>query len=161
MQKKYFHYLLILLIVAVVAVALWPGKKAPGDILSINMMNEKNVIYHIHPKIEIEILGEALEIPPNVGVSPNGMKVIHTHDGSGVIHVESPVVHQFYLKDFFTIWGKTFNSQCIVDNCVDDEHVLEFFVNDVPRTEFENYPLQNEDVLRIVYREKEVIPLSP
>lgn len=154
MQKKYFNYLLVLLLVGVVAVAMWPAQKEPEDVLAINMLNEKNVIYHIHPKLEIEILGEQLAIPVNIGISQQGMKVIHTHDGSGILHVESPVVHQFYLKDFFTIWGQTFNSQCILDNCIDEEHVLEFSVNDVPRTEFENYPLQDTDVLKIVYRKK-------
>ena len=153
MQKKHFHYLLILLILGIVVLAAWPSSKEQ-DVLSINLKEHKNIQYHIHPKVEIEILGEKLIIPANIGISDQGMRVIHTHDDSGELHIEAPFPHQFYLKDFFTIWGKTFNKNCIMDTCVDENHTLEFLVNGFSRPEFEAYPLHDGDVLSIVYSEK-------
>ncbi|EQD32569.1 hypothetical protein B1A_19439 [mine drainage metagenome] len=30
---------------------------------------------------------------------------LHTHDATGIIHIETPVARQFTLGDFFAIWG--------------------------------------------------------
>jgi hypothetical protein len=35
---------------------------------------------------------------------------LHTHDGSGLIHVEPDVNRLYTIGDFFTIWGKSFGS---------------------------------------------------
>jgi len=57
-------------------------------------------------------------IPSNVGISPGTppcLRPLHTHDGSGMIHVEpDDSSHPIYtIGDFFRIWGKEFNSSGI------------------------------------------------
>ena len=53
-------------------------------------------------------------IPSNVGTSPC-LRPLHTHDGSGTIHVEpDDASHPVYIiGDFFRLWGKEFNSSGI------------------------------------------------
>jgi len=125
------------------------------DILDINLREHKNLAMHIHPILQIEINGEPYMIPANMGISTNGMRVIHTHDTSGKLHVEAPFPHQFILQDLFTILGRTFTSECIFDNCVDENHALKVFVNDVESDQFGDIMLFDKDIIRIVYKENE------
>lgn len=124
------------------------------DVLSYNLREHKNLVMHIHPTVEIYIEGEKQIIPANIGISNTGMRVIHTHDSSGILHVESPVPHQFFLKDFFTIWEKQFSNSCIFDYCEDETHQLTVLVNGVESTVIEDVPLMDKDLIQIFYEEK-------
>jgi hypothetical protein len=130
------------------------SKLSENDDILKTCIQHKNLAFHIHMILEIYILDKKQVIPTNAGITKGCMHVIHTHDESGELHIESPYYHRFYLKDFFTIWGKTFNRNCIFEYCVDENHTLLFFVNGVENNEYENLPLRDGDTIRIVYREK-------
>ena len=51
--------------------------------------------FHIHPQLTIVINGQQQVIPANTGITEACMNSIHTHDATGKLHVESPI-----LKDF-------------------------------------------------------------
>ena len=158
MAKKKFKWIIfsaILLVALIFAFARFFNKNAGEEnILEVNLREHKNLALHIHPFLEIEILGQQYTIPANTGISAKGMRVIHTHDSTGKLHVESPYPHQFYLKDFFSVWKKSINSSCIFDYCEDDAHVLEFYVNGVKSEERENLSLKDGDAIKIVYKKK-------
>ena len=112
---------------------------------------------HVHPLLEIKINEENYVIPKNIGVpSSFCMRPLHTHDESGivddsaVIHIESKEVRPFRLSEFFVIWDKTFNSECIFEYCT-DKGELKMFVNGEENTEFGNYSMQDEDDILIEY----------
>lgn len=130
------------------------SKTVEGDDILSLCVQHKNVAFHIHTVLDIYILGKKQVIPKNAGILKGCMHVIHTHDKTGELHIESPYYHQFHLKDFFTIWGKTFNRNCIFEYCVDENHILSFFVNGVESDDYENLSLRDGDVIRIVYSEK-------
>ncbi len=77
---------------------------------------------HVHPWLRIEVDGQPVTIPAAVGiVDPvyrNGAAVggacfepLHTHDASGIIHLESPSPTQLYtLGDFFAVWQATYGT---------------------------------------------------
>lgn len=125
-----------------------------SELLNYTFKEHTNLELHIHTYLEIEILGEKQTIPANVGISVEGMRVIHTHDDSGKIHTESPLVHQFYLTDFFAVWRKRFDNNCILDNCVDENHTLRVYVNGNESNLFGDVPLRDNDRIRIVYAVK-------
>ncbi|MBI2668683.1 hypothetical protein HYX14_02465 [Candidatus Woesearchaeota archaeon] len=129
-------------------------KPTTEELLKMDLRGQGGVAMHIHPQLEIEILGEKYEIPENIGITPAGLRVIHIHGEPGVLHVESPVVHQFFLKDFFTVWGRKFDSQCIFDNCVDEKHKLKVYVNGVEDFHYGDIPLEDNEKIKIVYQEK-------
>ena len=45
-----------------------------------------------------------MTVPSQIGIS-GGFAFLHTHDSSGVIHVESPVIKDYTLGQFFDVWG--------------------------------------------------------
>jgi hypothetical protein len=78
--------------------------------------SNEQVAYHIHQHLAIFINGAERTIPAGIGI-PGGKPVhgyvasgkcfywIHTHDTSGVIHVESPTQNNYHLGQFFDLWG--------------------------------------------------------
>ena len=154
--KKYVLISAVILVVLVLAFIFLRSISKVGtytrdNILDLNLKEHKSVSLHIHPVLEIEILGEKQEIPTNIGVSSSGMRVIHTHEPGGTIHVESPYPQEFYLKDFFTVWGRNFNSTCIFEYCTDEGHKLSVFVNGLPNEEYGELILRDGDIIKIVY----------
>jgi len=134
----------------------WSANSVPSDdeLLNYTLKEHTNLALHIHSILQIEILGNVTTLPHNIGISDGGMHVIHTHDELNKIHIEGPYVHQFYLRDFFTIWGKKFNESCIFEYCVDDKHTLKMYVNGVETHQFGNTPLYDNQMIRIVYAKK-------
>jgi len=156
MAKKHLKLLLIFILLFAVILIFMRLFNDPEEenIFEVNLREHKNLALHIHPILEIEILGQKYTIPANTGISASGMRVIHTHDSTGTLHIESPYPYQFYLKDFFIIWGKNLNSSCIFEYCEDNEHELVFYANGIQSQERENIPLKDKDVIRIAYKKK-------
>jgi hypothetical protein len=76
----------------------------------IECVRAEQFAFHIHTKLNITINNESYPIPASIGIIPNNcIYWLHTHDGSGIIHVESPVEKEFTLGQFLHIWNK-FNS---------------------------------------------------
>ncbi len=85
---------------------------------------------HVHANVRIYIKGEQVPIPPNVGIRPDCFYWLHTHDGSGTIHVEAPqTTRVFTLGEFFKVWGKTLNSTEMMGYKADATHQIKAWVN--------------------------------
>lgn len=110
--------------------------------------------FHIHPVLKIIINGQEQEIPANIGIEVTCMKALHTHDTTGIIHVEAPVKRDFTLADFFAIWGKSFTKDQILDSKVDDNHSIKETVNGQEVQDYENTVLRDKDKIVISYEEK-------
>lgn len=109
---------------------------------------------HWHPELSLKVKGQAVEIPANIGVGGAVHKDMHTHKVNDQIHVEmNRAVRQddIRLGKFFAIWGKQFNSRCVVDTCSDTEGLVKMTVNGQPNTQFENYLMQDKDRIEITY----------
>jgi hypothetical protein len=132
-----------------------PGPTAPstgtGDPTLTTCINDANLAEHIHPHLSIIINGQAVAIPADIGITPTCTRPVHTHDDTGTIHVESPVVYPFTVHDFFLVWGKQFDSTKIFEYNVDSTHTLTMTVNGAPNTQFQNYVMQDGDDIVITY----------
>jgi hypothetical protein len=65
--------------------------------------------YHIHTQLTIIRDGQQLAIPAHVGLQGCAYET-HTHDKSGVVHVETNVAKRFTLGQFFSVWGQPLTS---------------------------------------------------
>ncbi len=109
---------------------------------------------HFHPNIEIIIKGEKFVIPTNTGIKGNIHEPMHTHDLTGTVHIEIPGVvknDDLKISRFFNIWGKTFNKECIFDNCNGSEGKVKMIVNGIESDQFEDYSLRDGDKIRIIF----------
>ena len=63
---------------------------------------------HFHPYLDIEVDGRNVPVAADIGVdaATGTMSELHTHDGSGIIHIESASKDRTYrLGQLFTDWG--------------------------------------------------------
>lgn len=109
---------------------------------------------HIHPKLRIVIDGKEERIPANVGVVGTCVRPLHTHDGSGEIHVESNVVRDFTLGEFFAVWGKTFSKDQILDAKADDKYRVVMTASGKENSDYERLILRDNDAIEIRYEAK-------
>jgi hypothetical protein len=103
--------------------------------------------YHVHLTLYVD--GRETPVPAQIGVDPvtQTLAAIHTHDDTGIIHMEAGEKNfSPPLQDFFNVWGVRFNSKCIGGYC----DGVEMWVNGRPNTELGAYVLKEHDVITIV-----------
>jgi hypothetical protein len=82
--------------------------------LSLTAKEQLQVHYHSH--LDVFVDGKPVTVPPGLGINigPNGtppahgsagIAALHTHDPSGVLHVEAPKDDVFTLGQVFVEWG--------------------------------------------------------
>ena len=109
---------------------------------------------HEHVQLTIIINGTRVEISPNIGIGDpgcNGMKGIHTHDDTGKLHIETPSPMPAPLGAFFEIWGESFSDEDIMGNNADDEHEVVLTVNGEVNSLYEEYLMEDGDIIEIEY----------
>jgi hypothetical protein len=99
----------------------WTGLKGQTiDGVSSNQMEQ--LAYHIHAHLTIYINGKQMTVPYGIGIeqpwsteadgdsefvnSGAAFYYLHTHDTTGVIHIESPTTAQYNLGQFFAEWNQ-------------------------------------------------------
>jgi hypothetical protein len=85
---------------------------------------------HIHQHFDLFVDGREVPVPAGVGIDPAvGYAPLHTHDASGVIHVESPIARTYTLGDFFAVWGVRLTPSCLGGYCAGGGRQLRVYVD--------------------------------
>jgi hypothetical protein len=91
---------------------------------------QESLAFHIHQHLDIFVDGDPVAVPSNIGITAAGeFAVLHTHDTSGVMHVESPEQRDFTLGDFFDVWGVLLTKNCLGGLCTNGTKTLSVYVN--------------------------------
>jgi hypothetical protein len=91
--------------------APWPantGRLAPRlAALGLPVLGFEGTALHSHQHLDVFVNGKRVVVPAGIGIDPGGRFIspLHTHDTSGVIHVESTTVRPFTLGELFGVWG--------------------------------------------------------
>ncbi|MDQ5820288.1 MAG: hypothetical protein M3540_02475 [Actinomycetota bacterium] len=81
------------------------------------LANEGQVV-HIHQHLDLFVNGRKLTVPAGIGIQEGSyLTSLHTHDDTGLIHVESPVKRNYSLGEVFGVWGVRLDRNCIADLC--------------------------------------------
>jgi hypothetical protein len=75
--------------------------------LRLSALGQEGAAVHIHAHLDVYVAGRHVQVPALVGIDVVNQFIteLHTHDTSGVMHVESPSVRTFTLGQFFGEWG--------------------------------------------------------
>lgn len=87
----------------------WP---APSDVAGrvkaagLSLLTEEGAALHTHQHLSITVDGKPVTVPAEIGidVADRRISAVHTHDPSGIVHVESPTVRTFRLGQVFSEW---------------------------------------------------------
>jgi hypothetical protein len=163
-EKKIRRFIVIGLIIVVaigigVAVAsskfLFNSSAAAQTIDGIQCNAAEQLVFHNHAHLDIYINGQPYTIPSQVGIVPGKcIYWLHTHDDTGIIHIESPVTRNFTLGQFFDIWKKKFSNVQIFDNIANATNTMSVYVNGNQtngNTDYRNTNLNERDQIAIVF----------
>ncbi|MDA4111389.1 MAG: hypothetical protein OK439_02540 [Thaumarchaeota archaeon] len=117
----------IIVLVIILGVIYAESSKGPSTIMTTSPGNynfpfacegQGSLYMHIHPWLRIVINGQNITVPADIGLTSSCTEPVHTHDASGIIHIESETNSNFTLGDFFNIWGTTF-ANAVINNTKD------------------------------------------
>jgi hypothetical protein len=100
----------------------------------LSVLSQEQLEVHYHAHLDIIANGKLVTVPAGIGFvidqgKATGITVLHTHDTSGIIHIESASDETFTLGQAFTEWGVALNAGQVGGLEVDDTHVLQAYVN--------------------------------
>ena len=119
---------------------------------------------HLHPELNIAMDNKSLTVPSNIGINSSlwsdhsldkygmqampemgmsSMAPLHTHDDSGIIHVESSINRNYTLGEFLNVWGLKLDDK-IVKATVDNKSI----------TNLENIALRDGEKINLDIKDK-------
>jgi len=97
---------------------------------AIGVPSRAGITLHVHQHLDVFVNGKRVVVPAGIGIGDGFLSPLHTHDESGVIHVESTTVRSYSLAELFAVWGVRLTKTCLADECGDGK--LHLFVNGKP-----------------------------
>jgi hypothetical protein len=80
---------------------------------------------HIHAHLAMFSKGQQIAVPYGIGIlkpfqltngfvgMANGFYWLHTHDATGIVHIESPDTRAYTLGNFFDVWGQPLSTRTL------------------------------------------------
>jgi hypothetical protein len=122
-------------------------------------VNMNPIIMHIHPQLSLIVNGTLTTIPTQIGIDPSlwkdhsldefgmqsmpemnmsSMAPLHTHDSSGIIHIESTINKNYTLGEFLNIWGLNL-----------DGKIVSMTINEMPFKDFRDHVLKDGEQIKL------------
>jgi hypothetical protein len=159
--KRFIVFGLIAVVAVGIGLAVASSKFLAGSNASAQTIDGiqcnavEQLVFHNHAHLDIFIDGQPYTVPSQIGIVPGKcIYWLHTHDDSGVIHIESPVTRNFTLGQFFDIWKKPFNNVQIFDKTSNATNGMAVYVNGNKinaTANYRNINIQEHDQIAIVF----------
>lgn len=119
--------------------------------------------YHIHALLHVYVDGRPVTVPTNIGIdfSQGIESSLHTHDTSGVIHMEAVHSYPYTLGDFFEVWGVRFSSTQLGAYSNSGSKTVQVYVNGHQISDPTSYVLKADDNIVVAYGEPGSFPKEP
>jgi hypothetical protein len=126
------------------------GNIAPLSYVFTPIPDGAPLVEHIHPHLKIVVNGVSVAVPALIGQRGDAWLPLHTHDASGLIHIESTVNYKFTLGEFFAAWGQKFSRTDVLGVHADKTHKITMTVDGRPSNAFGS--LVMKDLQQIVIK---------
>jgi len=127
--------------------------------------SENKIINHIHTSLNVTLNEDMLLVPNGIGINSTlwndhsldkygtksksttfgvinpAMSPLHTHDSSGIIHVESTEIKNYTLGQFLQIWGINLENR-----------IVALLVDGNPANGYSNHTLSDNERLTLIIR---------
>jgi hypothetical protein len=95
---------------------------------------EEMLSVHYHAHLDINVDGNPVVVPQYLGFVAQGDQIaglapLHTHDDTGIIHIENSVPATFFLGQLFIEWGVKFTPTCLGPYCTGHGKELAVFLD--------------------------------
>lgn len=128
----------------------------PIDNVQCNV-NEQ-LAFHVHAHVSMYIDGQNIPLPAQIGITNTCFYWLHTHDTSGIIHIESPIETTFTLGTFLKLWRHEF-SQLQYQNQLSSTEGWKVYIDGKPYTgDFNTIALKPHTLITLAYNSPNVSP---
>lgn len=128
------------------------------DNIACDQLEQTAVHYHVH--VTLYINGSQVQIPQQIGIAPDGSCFywLHTHDNTGVLHIEAPKDRNFTLGNFTHIWGEQF-PQLQYPLQLEQSDGWQTYIDGKPYSgDFHNLVLKSHMVITLAYQSPGIQP---
>jgi hypothetical protein len=108
------------------------GAKAAG----LDVQPMEGTAKHFHAHLDVLVNGQNVPVPANLGVAAagNAMAELHTHDATGMLHIEAPTPNKSYtLGQVFDEWNVMLSATALGGLKTDATHTLTAYINGKPQ----------------------------
>jgi hypothetical protein len=97
----------------------WPVAADPSAAIraaGLTPLASEGTADHFHAHLDVLVNGSPVQVPADIGIDEANKLIssLHTHDPSGVIHIEAPVAGSaYYLGQLFTEWNVALSSDTL------------------------------------------------
>lgn len=147
-----------------------PAPWAPEDralatrMQALNLPAASDGGYHVHAVVHVYANGRqtpvASEIGVESGIRGQILEPLHTHDTTGLIHIEANEKYPFTLGQFFTIWGVKFTNSQLGSYVTGKGNVLAAYVNGKQISNPVGYVMNPHDKIVLGYGKPGSFPAS-
>lgn len=100
----------------------------------LRVLSGEQLQVHYHAHLDVIVNGSKVTVPAGIGFvldhgQATGITVLHTHDTSGVIHIESASNKAYTLGQVFTEWGLALSASQVGSYMVDATHSVAAYVD--------------------------------
>jgi hypothetical protein len=113
----------------------WPR---PGDTadraraIGLSVAPMEGTALHFHTHLDILVDGRPVAVPAGLGIAGSGQEMaeLHTHDTSGVLHIEAPATGRHYtLRQLFAEWNLRLDATDLGDLKTGGDRTLTAYVD--------------------------------
>jgi hypothetical protein len=89
------------------------------SLLGLSALGQEGTAIHIHQHLDVYANDKKVTVPALIGIDSAAgfLTELHTHDATGIVHVESPTKSSYTLGQFFGEWGVKLTSTCLGRYC--------------------------------------------
>lgn len=142
----------VIAVIIVIGVYLSENQQPPATVIQgVRCDPTESIDFHIHAHLDVIVDGKSVTVPAGIGIRPNEcLYWLHTHNTSGVIHIEAPQETTFTLGQFIQIWNNTPGISKFEDLINGDKN-FKVFVNGFEyKDNYDKIPLSAHDEIVIV-----------
>jgi hypothetical protein len=135
----------------------------PDRVAALGLPPVSDVVYHVHALLHVYVDGRPIPVPADVGIDfgRGYIASLHTHDETGVIHVEATRPYPFRLSDFFAVWGVAFGRDRLGGYRSRGARRVWVFVNGRPVVDPVHYVMRRHDDIVVAYGRAGSFPRRP
>ena len=148
------------LVYFVIAQGQTPANATYPPIDNVSCQSTEQGGTHIHAHVTMYVNGTKTALPANIGIAPDSSCLywLHTHDNTGVIHIEAPEGVSVTFGNFLHIWEQRFQ-QLGYPSQLSGATGWQVYVNGKPFSgDFRTIPLHSHTLITLAYNSPGVQP---
>ncbi len=135
--------------------APWPAEYGHlgARMSALGLPDLSDTVFHIHAMLRIYVDGRPVTVPAEIGLPASGafFSPLHTHDTSGIVHIESTRPYGFRLGQFFDVWGVAFTTTQLGGYRAAAGRTLAVYVNGRRVADGPDYAMRAHDTIIVGY----------